>query len=121
MQTSEASPIACALDFQDMAARLDRIRRLTRNSLLGHRFEGNTLYLTYRADASNEVRSIVELERVCCAFLEFGVTQSDGGLTLSIRAPEESGEASRLLFANFIPEDSTALTTPAPRCCGSCG
>lgn len=121
MQASEARPIACTLDFRDMALRLARIRRLTQRSLLRHRLEGNTLNLAYHVDASNEVRSIIELERVCCAFLEFEVAQSDDEIVLSIRAPEESGEASQWLFANFIPEGSTVLATTAPRCCGSCG
>lgn len=96
---SEAPAIACTLDFQDIAQRLARVRQLAQRSLLRHRLEGNTLHLAYQAGAGDEVRAIVELERVCCAFLDFNVAQSKDEIVLSIQVPEDAGEASQLLIS----------------------
>jgi hypothetical protein len=65
MQATEAQPIACALDLQAMAPRLAWIHRVTAEGLLSHKLDGRTLRLVYRRAAADEIRNIVELEKVC--------------------------------------------------------
>jgi hypothetical protein len=69
-----------------MGVRLGDIQRLTREHLRAHRVEGRTLRLTYDAEAASEVERIVELERVCCAFLDFDIKASANAVELSIAA-----------------------------------
>jgi hypothetical protein len=85
--------------------------------------EGRTLRLMYDAAAAQELARIVELERVCCAFLDFDIKASANEVELSITAPEQDGTDAQWLFVQFLP--SAALTdAPAPKtsecaCCRS--
>jgi hypothetical protein len=65
--------------------------------------EGRTLRLMYDAAAAQELARIVELERVCCAFLDFDIKASANEVELSITAPEQDGTDAQWLFAQFLP------------------
>jgi hypothetical protein len=87
-----------------MGPRLAEISQLTREHLRAHRVEGRTLRLTYDAAAAPQVVRIVELERVCCAFLDFELQVSADAVELSITAPEHAGTDAQWLFAQFLPQ-----------------
>jgi hypothetical protein len=73
------------------------------------------LRLRYLPEAAAQLARIVELERVCCAFLEFDMHATAADVRVAITAPAEAGEAAAWLFAQFLPEG------PAPSASASCG
>jgi hypothetical protein len=104
MPTTEPAPIACTLDLQEMGLRLAEISQLTREHLRSHRVEGRMLRLTYDTAAAQQATRIVELERVCCAFLAFELRVSADAVELSITAPDQAGTDAQWLFAQFLPQ-----------------
>ncbi len=119
MQAIEAKPIACTLDSQAMGLRLAWIRAVTERSLLTHRLEGRTLRLVYRADAADELRRMVDLERACCAFLDFALEATTDETVLTISAPVGTEPDAQWLFAQFLP--AARAIAPACGCKGGCG
>lgn len=120
MPRLEPVPIACTLDFQAMGPRLAEIGQLTREHLRAHRVDGRTLRLTYAVAAAKDVARIVELERVCCAFLDFKLEVSADEVQLTITAPDQEGTDARWLFAQFLPaapNAAPALKTSECACC----
>ena len=121
MPRLEPMPIACTLDLQAMGPRLAEIQRLTREHLRSHRIDGWTLRLTYATAAAIEVARIVELERMCCAFLDFDIKASADEVELSITAPEHDATEVQWLFAQFLPADdlpdTPASTASECACC----
>ena len=121
MQRPEPAPIACTLDLHAMGPRLADIRQLTREHLRFHRVDGRTLRLTYDVVAADDVAHIVELERVCCAFLDFELVVSANAVELTITAPEHEGTDAPRLFAQFLPgtdlPDATVLKPSECACC----
>jgi len=122
MLAAELAPIACTLDLQAMGPRLAEISQLSREHLRAYRMEGGrTLRLTYDIAAAPQVSRIVELERVCCAFLNFDLNVSAGAVDLSITAPEQEGTDAQWLFAQFLPP-AEMTTNPAGKAseCACC-
>jgi hypothetical protein len=114
-------PIACTLDSQAMGQRLAEIQRLTARHLRTHRVDGPTLRLTYGVDAAPEVARIVELERACCAFLDFELRTAADGIELAITAPAQNGSDAQWLFAQFLPQaDAPARPAASPTECPCC-
>ena len=121
MQKAEAAPIACTLDLQSMGPRLAEIGQLTREHLRSHRVDGRMLHLTYDTAAAQKVARIVELERVCCAFLHFDLKASANEVELTITAPEREGTDARWLFAQFLPAaDPPGAPAPEASGCACC-
>lgn len=122
MPTAEPAAIACTLDLQAMGPRLAEISQLSREYLRSHRVEGRMLRLTYDAAAAEQVARIVELERVCCAFLDFELKVSADAVELSITAPpEQDGTDAQWLFAQFLPKTGLhAGTTGKTSECACC-
>lgn len=118
MQAPEI-PIACTLDAKTMGPRLAWIRGVTERSLLSHRLEGRALRLVYRADAAEELRRIVELERICCAFLDFALATTANEVVLTITSPQDSDVDARWLFEQFLPGEGAAAS--ACGCSAGCG
>lgn len=116
MPSPEPVTISCTLDAQDMGRRLAEIQHLTREHLRSHRVEGRTLRLAYAASAAPELARIVDLERICCAFLEFDIEASAGEVELSITAPEQEDADAQWLFAQFLPP--TGLCAPVAEVSG---
>ena len=119
MQASEQAPVACTLDSSDMGPRLARIGKLTREHLRSHRLDGASLHLTYDRTAAEEVASIVELERQCCAFLDFGLDAHGDVVKLDIIGPPQNGADTQWLFAQFLPAKEEAAPATGCACCGS--
>ena len=119
MLRAEDIPAACTLDSDAMAERLGRIQALTDSSLLSHEMQGRRLRLAYRLEAAAELRAIVELERGCCAFLDFEVQERSRFVGLAITAPAHAEEAGAWLFSQFLPG---AARVPSAACgCASKG
>jgi len=121
MPKPEPAPLACTLDLQAMGPRLAEVRRLTREHLRSHRVDGRTLRLMYAVEAAEKVARIVELERVCCAFLDFELRASAKEVELTITAPEQESTHARWLFAQFLPAadppDAPPLRASERTCC----
>ena len=94
-----------------MAERLRRIKVLTDTSLLSHEMRGDQLRLGYRLDASDEVQAIVELERSCCAFLDFDVRDVGRSVEPSLSAAPWARDSAAWLFTQFLPSKSDAAST----------
>jgi hypothetical protein len=116
MQMTEAPPIACTFEGNDLSSRLAEIRALTERSLISHELVGSELHLVYQVDALVEVRRIVALEQRCCAFLDFAIEATPAEVRLTITPPAGSDEASGWLFAQFLP--ATAVAEFKPSTCG---
>lgn len=114
----EHAPVACTLGAEDLQARLARIELLAQKHLLTQRQAGAALHLLYAAEAAPELRSIVDLERECCAFLKFELAERSEVVELTITAPEEAGEFTGVLFEHFA---ASAVAASAPRCASACG
>jgi hypothetical protein len=97
------------------------IGQLTREHLRSHRANGRTLRLTYAVAAAEELARIVELERVCCAFLDFELKASANEVEVTITAPEREGTHAQWLVAQFLPAgesaDAPALKASECACC----
>lgn len=111
--------LTCTLELQEMGTRLERLRRLAETSLQSHQLEGNVLRPTYHLGAAREVKSVVDLERDCCRFLDFDVQERASSVDVTITAPEGVGSAAKWLFARFMP--TSAAKAPERGCCASCG
>ncbi len=116
MQMTEAPPIACTLEGNDLNLRLAEIHALTERRLISHELVGSALQLVYSGDALVEVHHIVELEQRCCAFLDFAIEATPAEVRLTITPPGGTDEASGWLFAQFLP--ATAVAEFKPSTCG---
>jgi hypothetical protein len=108
--------VACTLGSADLTARLALIRQLTVQHLRQHSLDDVTLRLRYDGAAAEELATIVEWERACCAFLEFELTQLQDAVELRIEAPAHCGSSARWLFQHFLPEGQSSPPTCA---CGA--
>jgi hypothetical protein len=117
VDTCDAAPVACTLSPADMGARLVRIRQLTQSRLRSHSLQGLTLRLSYAPEVAAELADIVALERECCAFLAFHLTESPGAVELLITAPSSQGTGAQWLFAQFLPT-VTERPPQEPALCG---
>ena len=83
-------PIACTLNASGLAERGEWLERLGAKSLLDGRRTAEGLALRFDASAEDEVRSWVEAERECCAFLGFDLEPADDVLRLRVTGPRGS-------------------------------
>lgn len=114
MQSTEHKPLACTLEREALTPRLAEMRAFTTANLLSHEFAGGVVRLRYRREAAPQLRRIVELEQVFCAFLHFEVNETPSDVHLTITAPSQAGETAGWLFAQFLPE------APPPPSIASC-
>jgi hypothetical protein len=100
---------------------LAEIGQLTREHLRSHHVGGRTLRLKYDTTAVQQLVRIVELERVCCAFLDFELKATGNEVELTITAPEQEGTDAQWLFAQFLPAaeqfDAPSLKASGCSCC----
>jgi hypothetical protein len=101
-------PIACTLALPERKLQAERIRSLARNGLRAARREPLKLHLTYAPSAADEVRDVVRVERSCCAFLDFDLSEHHDGVHLTITAPEHARDAAQLLFDHYAPAMESA-------------
>jgi len=83
-------PIACTLDEADGGRRIEEWHRLDSEYALGRELGGGQLVVRYapRADAVRRLTELVEAERRCCAYVDWSIDRSDGGLRLVVRGDD---------------------------------
>jgi hypothetical protein len=108
MDSGSAPPIACTLQPGDYRARLEWIAELARDGLLGVSRHDLRLELRYAPGVADRVREMVDKERSCCAFLDFGLAETDAGVRLTITAPERARDVADALFEQFVPARASA-------------
>ena len=94
-------PIACTLSAGDYRARLTEIAALSRHALRHVERRGLTLDLRYAPEAAARVRSLVEQERACCAFLAFELHEDADEVRLLVTAPPAAADAVPELMAEL--------------------
>lgn len=97
-------PIACTLTPEAYRTRVAEIAALSRDALRRVDQRGDVLDLRYAPDAAARVRSLVEQERVCCAFLTFDLHETADEVQLLVTVPDAARDA--------IPELLRELTGP---------
>jgi hypothetical protein len=89
------APRACSLSPAGQSDRAAEFRALARRSLVERERDNGAVRLSFQADP--DVRAAVEdlarRERECCSFLDFGVQERDGRVTLAIAATAEDRPA----------------------------
>ena len=121
MEVADSFLLACNLKMEDLPGRLALIRRVTTAGLLSHNLDAQSLRLVYRKTVLEELRTIVEAEQECCAFLTFALTVNATEAALTITASPERRDSARWLFAQFLPgpvEHGTKSCGCSPGICG---
>lgn len=122
MATEVDAPVACALRPADLRPRLAWIREVTTRHLVRHRLEGQTLHLTYRAEAGPDLEQLVAQERECCPFLHFALQQAPHAIELTIVAREGARGSEQWLFEQFLPLGQSHAPRTGCGCApGACG
>ena len=85
-ETFGALPVACTLDAADGGRRLEEWRRLDADYALERELRNGRLVVRYapHPDAVQRLSDLVDAERRCCAFVEWSVDRSNGGLRLVV-------------------------------------
>jgi hypothetical protein len=96
-------PIACTLQGAGYRERLAWIEELARDGLRAVTRDDLRLELRYTADVAGRVREMVRKEQVCCAFLDFDLTETGEEVRLTITVPERAREVADALFEQFVP------------------
>lgn len=86
-RSMEQLPAACTPGSGAGRDRLQRWRALDASHLIARTRAREELVVRYRADARSrrELRKLVDIERVCCAFLTWIISDHTDTLTLHIR------------------------------------
>ena len=90
IDVSRRLPIACTLDAADGGRRLDEWRRLNAEYALERELRDGRLIVRYAPhdDAARRLAALVEAERRCCAFVDWSIDRSRGGLRLVVRGDD---------------------------------
>ena len=96
-------PIACTVQGAGYRERLALIEELARDGLRAVTRDDLRLELRYAGDVASRVREMVAREQVCCAFLDFELTETSEEVRLTITAPERAREVADALFEQFVP------------------
>jgi len=113
MKSRDDVPVACTLQAGDYQKRVAWIGELARDGLLKVNRTQLRLELTYAASVADRVREMVRMERHCCAFLGFELSETDQDVRLAITVPDRARELADVLFEQFVPAGTTAGTRGA--------
>ena len=106
MGNDQGSPlVACTLGTGDRAQRAARWEELTARALRRASRTERGLRLVFGADpgVEDELRSLVALERECCAFAQWSVSAAGRRLTLEVGGDsEEAVAAAQALFPALV-------------------
>lgn len=115
MKSRDAVPVACTLQAGDYQKRLAWIAELARDGLLEVSRKDLRLELTYAASVADRVREMVRMERHCCAFLDFELSETAQGVRLAITVPDHVRELADGLFEQFVPASGLSARRPLRR------
>ena len=99
--SDQGSPVACTLGPDDRAQRAARWDALTARALRQASRTERGLRLIFSAGpgVGDELRSLVALERDCCAFAQWSVSTAGGQVTVEISGDrQEAVMAAQALF-----------------------
>ena len=102
MGNRDETPIACTLQPGDYQQRLALIAEVARSGLLATSRRDLRLELRYALHMADRVRELVDKEQVCCAFLDFELTQTGEDVRLAITVPERARDVADALFEPFV-------------------
>jgi hypothetical protein len=104
--------LACCLNRVEMQEREQRWQRLSESALLESSRDRERALLTYRdtPEVASELRELVRLERECCPFLGFSITERAGAIDLQIDGPPEA-EAMIDSFAAASPASGVSRSS----------
>ena len=99
--TRKPVPIACTLDGNAVAGRLDEWRALLGHVVSRTNAADEALRLEFDGGTPTaELMRLVTAEQQCCAFFEFAITVDHRGLALEVRAPADAGDLVVALFGS---------------------
>jgi hypothetical protein len=93
-------PIACSLDAEGLGVRHEEIRALGA-SFHGRSNEGGAVVLRFDLGARDTVADLIRMERECCPFFDFDLTERDGELRLRVTAPAQAAPVLEEFVAAF--------------------
>jgi hypothetical protein len=108
--------IACRLGSDEVGAQAQRWLRLGRQAGLGRVETEDGLSIRFRDEpaAERELRALVAVESVCCAWARWDVRRVSGELVLQVHANPEGAAALRAMFsvgaAGQVPDGRAAPT-----------
>ena len=94
-------PIACSLSAVDLGEREDEWRALLDAALVGGERIPSGVRITVQPSDSAESQRLVELDRACCAWMQFDF---DAPETVAITAPSPGAD---VLAAMFLDRDAS--------------
>jgi hypothetical protein len=112
MSIAEQPPLACCLSPGDYQNRIAWIEDLTRKALRNYVRDDLVLRLFYAPAYAVDVRTMIEQERICCAFLAFDLDQRTDAACVTITAPEAARASVDMLFKPFLA--ASRLEAPCP-------
>jgi hypothetical protein len=112
MRFAKAPALACCLSPGDYQQRLAWIEALTRKALRSFARDDLVLRLFYAPEAVADVQTMIEQERICCAFLAFDIDQRTDAVRVTITAPEAARASADMLFKPFLA--ASGLEAPCP-------
>jgi len=80
-------PVVCTLGEKSYTERVQWIEALFSRSLRRQWRDGTSLHLVFDTDARSEVNALIQMEKACCAFLEFTLSGSADKIELVITVP----------------------------------
>ncbi len=100
-------PIACTLAADQYKDRTGELADLADRALRSRRetADGERLVFADSAEIERELRSAIDAEARCCAFLRIELTRGEEGLVLDIAGPRDARPIIAELFAS---QDSVA-------------
>jgi hypothetical protein len=83
-------PIACTLTGASLDERAAWLGTLGKTALIDAVREGDQLRLRFRAEAADDVRTLVRAENECCPFLAFHLESGAAEVALAVTGPSEA-------------------------------
>jgi hypothetical protein len=84
-------PVACTLTGASLEERAAWLGTLGETALIEAIRDGDQLRLRFRAEAGDDVRTLVRAENECCPFLSFHIESGAAEVALAVTGPSEAG------------------------------
>lgn len=96
-------PIACTLTADELPARLEEIRAVSRAALRAKQRDDSRAVLRFdrQPGVRDRLAAIVAAEAKCCAFLKMTLDDVPEGIRLEIEAPADAEPVLEALLATF--------------------
>jgi hypothetical protein len=93
-------PIACSLSGEHRTAREDEWRELLEDILIERRLIPNGVALRLPADSTAvaELTRLIDLERQCCSWIDWKITEGESVLVEATSSDEEGARVLAVLF-----------------------